>query len=88
MGFTAVVGGLLGGMAMSSMMSPRSMPTPPAPEKPPQAAKSPEIATMRKQNAMGALAGPYAGPSSTLLTGVKGIDTSGLSLGKSTLLGQ
>jgi hypothetical protein len=89
MGIGAAIGGALGGMFLSSAMSPSmDMPKPPAPAKPPQAAKTPEVATMRRQNAVGAAAGPSAGPSSTFLTGPTGINPALLSLGKSTLLGQ
>lgn len=74
---------------MSSMMAPSpQMPQAAAPQKPPQMPKTPEIAPMKRQNAMGALTGPFAGAASTFLTGPKGIDPATLSLGKSTLLGQ
>lgn len=54
---------------------------------PPQAAKNPDIDPLKKKNANAAGVGPMAGPSSTMLTGVGGIDPSSLSLGKTTLLG-
>lgn len=54
---------------------------------PPQAAKNPEIDPLKKKNANAAAVGPLAGPSSTMLTGVGGVDPSSLSLGKTTLLG-
>lgn len=83
----------VGGMALSSAMSPK-MPTPqvPDPVKPPQASqasKAPDRAPMVAANK--AAAGPggaLSGNIGTFLTGPAGIDPSTLNLGKNVLLGQ
>lgn len=60
----------------------------PAVEPPqPQAAKNPDVDPLKRKNAGAAAVGPLAGPSSTMLTGVGGVDPSSLNLGKTTLLG-
>lgn len=78
----------------SKLLSGGKMPSVPAaavaaPEKPPQATKAPARPAIQASNMAAALpSGALAGNSSTFLTGPSGIDSSALSLGRNTLLGQ
>lgn len=81
---TAAVGGLV-----SKVLAPKTpKATVPEVTPPPQAAKAPDEVLRRASAAAATGGGMAAGPSSTLLTGVGGIDPGGLNLGKSKLLGQ
>jgi hypothetical protein len=58
------------------------LPPPPKPPAPPQGAKTPDTTPLKRRNTSAGLAG-----SSTMLTGVSGVERSQLNLGGSSLLG-
>lgn len=70
---------------LSSMMAPSGSATVAPPEKPPQGSKSPDYSAFKRRNA-GAVGGGGA-PGGTFLTGVGGVKSNDLSLGKNDLLG-
>lgn len=95
----ALLGGLAGGVLLSSLFgqgqqqqpqapAPTLQPQQPAPAaQAPTATATPDYNSLLKANTKASRSGPSAGPSSTFKSGAGGIDPSQLSLGTNTLLG-
>ncbi|MEQ1771228.1 MAG: hypothetical protein ABL879_15460 [Devosia sp.] len=95
----ALLGGLAGGVLLSSLFGQggQQQPQAPAPTLQPQqaapaaqapnATATPDYNSLVKANTKASRSGPSAGPSSTFKSGAGGIDPSQLSLGTNTLLG-
>lgn len=83
----AVIGGVAGGMMLSSQMKAPSIPAPPTPVAPPQASVAPDANNTLKSLGGTGQAGGAPGVAQTFLTGPGGVDQSSLLLGKTSLLG-
>lgn len=89
-GVAAIAGGAILASSMSNTPKAQTPTTPtPPPQEEKQAARTPDVEQLKRSNSGNRIdAGPGASSSSTLLTGPGGIDSSGLSLKKNTLLGE
>ena len=88
MGFTAaIVAATVAGGVIASQQKIPKLPDPAPPAPPPQAAKSPTVADTRTGLVGAGQSGGSPGTAQTLLSGIGGVDSSQLKLGRNTLLG-